>query len=299
MNEQEIKKAIETARSAVSDISDEKLRDKTYEIVLNNLLARHSEASARKSTSSSSSPLQAAGKDDTIPKASLRSTKKASEELGVDESDLVDYLDVENDHVELLHNIDLKNNYQEHICFAIVTLTLKKAFDESNEVIGLDIIKSVRQRGIANPQSFSNNVQKYPEFILVKAREGRAGNTYRITSKGYSAGKDFIRAILSGTSAQEAYDTIIEPKKKKSVASAKNTVTKTKSGMSAEVRNMLSQGFFDSFKTVTELQAELKSKGFFTRRQDIDAFVRKQLMKAENVLYREKKDGTWQYVKRK
>ena len=148
--------------------------------------------------------------------------------------------------------------------------------------------EAAKYKGIGTLVNLSTSLKKFPQYIIHKhGKKGSNSGSYKLTVDGYNYGVNLIQKFFSGEDVVElAEDT-------KSHKKVRN------SGLGKEVDRLYDEGFFEDFKKVTEAQKELKRRGFFNRRQDVDAYVRQNLMKTKKLLLREKREGTWHYVKRK
>ena len=89
---------------------------------------------------------------------------------------------------------------------------------------------------------------------------------------------------------------LLENKKIKTLTHVKKS--KNLEGISKDIHELIESGFFDLPKSIGEIAAELKRKGFFGQIQRVDSAVRKSFFKSKKLLDRVNENG-WKYFKRK
>jgi hypothetical protein len=288
MNSEKIKEFIGIAKESVSDIKDLQQREKTYEIVLNSLII--GEKTSNVESKPSEHVLSGFKKNALIQKKRdlSNSITILSKKFNVSPEKIEDYFEVNGTNFEILCPISMGSSAEEHLMFTILILTLKKiAFDE-RELNSADLRDMAKSKGIKSLVNLSTNLKKYSQFIIHKSgKKGSTNTSYKLTIDGYNKGVEYIKKILSGEK--------ISAESTPSVSRGKST----NSGMPKEIDTLYNEGFFDTFKTITDVRDELNKRTFFNRRQDIDAYIRQTLTKARGLLIREKKNKTWNYVKKK
>ena len=283
MNPEEIKNAIDTALLAVKNISDEKLKDKTYEIVLNNLLNRSKIAHTEET---SASTLE---KDKKIV---LPSYEALCNKFSVSREKINECFEFKNNEVEILTQISLSSNAYEQLIFTILTMTLRKIVFDERDIESSKLRESAGIKGISSLVNLSTNLKKYPTYIVHKTgKKGNTNTSYRLTIDGYNLGISIIKQILNSGKIPDILNELSENN-----APAK---IKRNSGLSKEIKKMIDEGFFSNFKSVNDAQIELNKRGYHNRRQDMDACIRQSYMKSQKLLLRDKKDGVWVYIIKK
>ncbi len=74
-------------------------------------------------------------------------------------------------------------------------------------------------------------------------------------------------------------------------------LSKPTSGLQRGVQDMVTDGFFDKPRSVSEARLELESKGIFRDIRVIDTAIRRDFFKKKKMLTRVKDGTNWKYVK--
>lgn len=277
MNPDKLKQAIAIATEATQHIEDKEIRIKSYEVILNNLLRRESDAKIAKSISAPSNKLNE------------NSYEVMASALNV-KSDLVrDFVEIGED-IRILHKIKRYNSIEEHALFLIIYLSARKKCYGTDEIDSGKLREVLATHQIQNINNLSKNVKKISRFVIHKS--GKIGSTktsYRITHEGVSYGLDCLKQIIEGTDPSKLDLNFFGIK---SISRSKNS-----SKVGSEINKLFEEGFFDSPKSSKEVVAEVRKRGFFNKRQDIDAYLRQVLLGKK--LIRDKTKGKWHYVKKK
>lgn len=283
MNSDKIKGLIESVRKAVEHIDDQKLKERTYEIVLNNLLS-----SSKIGLHATQEPERPEKIEEPNDKPLLNPIAILASKFKVDHEKVEDYFEFKNNSIHILHPLQTYFSNERHLLFTLVLLTIQKIVYDIREIDSSVLREAAKHKGISTLVNLSTNLKKFPQYIIHKhGQKGSNSGSYQLTVDGYNYGVSIIQKFFSGEDIVELAEDAKSHKKGRN------------SGLGKEVDKLYEEGFFDDFKKVTEAQKELKRRGFFNRRQDVDAYIRQNLMKTKNLLLREKKDGTWHYVKRK
>ena len=286
MTPEEIKKYIEIARKSVEGIEDKSLKEKTYEIVLNNLLSKKSTNKSKELESEAKTEKKTTKKESSDPYQEL------SKKFGISKENIEDYFEIKENNIEILYPLNLSSNIEEHFIFTLLILTLKKIAFGEREIDSTQLRESAKVKGLRSLVNLSTNLKKYPKYIIHKrGKIGSTNTSYKLTTEGYNKGIEIITKIVNGDPIKEEKTKV---KKTSNSSSSKRT-----SGLTKEIDKLFEEGFFDTFITVNTIKKELRKRGFFNKRQDIDSYIRKTLMKAKGLLLREKKNKVWHYVKRK
>lgn len=281
MNEKEMKEIIHMAWEAVSDIKDESRRTKTYEIILNNLLSK------------AKNPKIIEEKKKIPIASSEEYLDNFAKKLNVDKEKLEDFIEFDAEDINILFPIKRNSNREEHLIFSLMYLTTKRICFEEKEVESSKLRELMASKGISSLVNLSTNLKKFPSLIIHKAGKRGSTNTYyRLTIEGLSKGLGLLKEIIEKGNKVEG----IEADFLENTGNLKKRA-KRSSALSEEINKILDEGFFNEFKTVNKLMAELRARGFFNKRQDIDSYLRKILLGKK--LLREKIDGTWSYVLKK
>ncbi len=285
MKPENIKELIDIALKSVEDIKDQTLREKTYEIVLSSLLSKEKKPVEQIPVNKVEIPKEDNGFDEKTSNPILKIAGK----FNVDSFKIKDYFEFNGGDIEILFPISLKSVADEQLYFTLILLTLKKIGFDEREIDSADLRKSAKLRGIKSLVNLSTNLKKYPEYVIHKhAKIGSISGSYKLTTEGYNRGFEIIMNVLNG---QQMYQDS-NPKK-----SIKKKVKKSE--LTNELTKLYEEGFFDDFKSVTDAEKELKKRGFFNKRQEVDSSIRKVLTQSKKLLLREKINGTWCYVKRR
>ncbi|MFC1753568.1 hypothetical protein ACFL96_09285 [Thermoproteota archaeon] len=214
---------------------------------------------------------------------------------------VIDYIHFEGEHIEILADITRRSNAESQLLYTLLVLTIRKIAFSVREIDSSVLREGVATKGIRSLVNLSTNIKKFPSLIAHKrGKRGKINTAYMLTTEGYSCGLTLLKRLFGGEQLSDLDLSFLKSakikRKGKKGAKANNT---RKSGLNVEVEKMLGEGFFDQFRTVTEACTELRKRGFFNRRQDVDAVIRKSLMQSKGLLLREKQDRTWHYVKRK
>ncbi|PIN73756.1 hypothetical protein COV20_06065 [Candidatus Woesearchaeota archaeon CG10_big_fil_rev_8_21_14_0_10_45_16] len=280
MNEQELKEIINIAWSAVKDIEDKDRRQKTYEIIMNNLIGKAKKPEVVKERSKS-------------PITIIDSIEKLAKKLNIDKEKLEDFIEVDTDDMNILFPIKRNSNREEHLIFSLVYLTIRKLCLEVREIESSKLRELMASRGLGSLVNLSTNLKKFPTLIAHKSgKKGSTNTYYRLTIEGFSKGLWLLKEIIEKGNKVEK----IEADFLESTRGFKKRA-KRSSALSNEINMIIDEGFFTEFKSVNKLMNELRTRGFFNKRQDIDSYLRKVLLGKR--LLREKIDGTWNYVIKK
>jgi len=285
MNIKKIKECIEIASKAVEDIQDPKVRDKTYEIVLNNLMGGTKQVLSKVPMESKNDEKNGQLENGVPQNYSDIISKK----LNVERERVEDFFEINQGNVEILFPLNFKAIAEQHFVFITLVLTIRKIVNGDREVDSSQVREMAKTKGLKSLVNFSTNIKKYPEYIIHKhGKIGSTSGSYKLTIDGYNRGIELLKKIFDGETIAE----MEQPGRNKSKRTRDSNLTK-------EIDKLFQGGFFDTFKTVNDARIELKKRGFFNPRQDIDSYIRKILMQNKKMLIREKKEGVWQYVKRK
>jgi hypothetical protein len=280
MNPTEIRKAISIAKEATDHIDNQDLRIRTYGIVLNNLLGKK-----EITTMGSSSHTRLA----TESKIAKSTYELLSSKVGCKTEDIEDIIELKDD-VTLLFPIKRDSTIEEQAIFLLVYLTVKKVCLNEKEVSSSHLREIMSIKQISNLNSLSTNIKKLPSLFVHKSgKKGSTKTTYRITQKGVSKGLKLIKDIATN-GQQESID----------ISFLGNRVRKRKKGspgLSNEINQLYLEGLFNQPIPTKDVVKELKRRGFFNRRQDVDAYLRKVLLGEK--LIRDKMEGIWHYVIKK
>jgi hypothetical protein len=275
MNPEKLKKAIVLATDAVSNIEDKEIKLKSYEVILNNLI---------KEGLSEKLPLKTEKTKINTDLYSLLSNK-----LNLKEELVRDYIDL-GDELKLLFNIKRDNAVEEHLIFLLSFLSINKICYGEKEIKSSDLRRILAEHKISAINNLSTNVKKFNRFIVHKSGKiGSTNTSYRITEEGLSKGLIILSEILSGENSSKINLDFLGLKIVKR--------NKYNSKVGEEINKLLGEGFFKEYKKSKEVVSELRKRGFFNRRQDIDAYLRKSLLGKS--LLRDKINGTWEYVMKK
>jgi predicted nucleic acid-binding protein len=275
MNPERLRKAIVLAMEAVSTIEDKEIKLKSYEVILNNLLK---EGSAEKLPMKLEKNMI-----DTNLYSLLASKLNLKEEL------VKDYLDL-GDEPKLLFNVKRNNAIEEQIVFLLSFLTINKICYGEKDIKSSELRRILAEHKISAINNLSTNVKKFDRFIVHRAGKiGSTNTSYRITEEGFSKGLTILSQILEGKNSLDINLDFLGLK------ILKRNKYNSKAG--EEINKLLKEGFFNEYKKVKEVVSELKTRGFFNRRQDIDAYLRKSLLGKS--LLRNKINGIWAYVLKK
>jgi len=277
MNSVELQKAVAIAQEAIKDIEDEQLRLKTYEIVLNNLLGGKSGAVEKS--------------EKEIVKKDIAKTgpyKLLSSKIGVELDRIEDFFEISDD-VDLLFLVKRESTIEEHLLFLLVYLTAKKICFDNKEADSSHIREMMAIKQISNLTNLSTHIKKFPSLINHKTRKkGSIKTAYRITNEGIAKGLRLIKQIILEGKTNNISMDFLGPR----IIRKKNTT-----GLSNAINQLVSEGFFNNPIPSKKVVIELRKRGFFNRRQDVDAYLRKVLL--GNSLLREKVDKVWHYVIKK
>lgn len=280
MNEKELKEIINMAWSAVKDIDDKDRRLKTYEIIMNNLIGKTEKPEIVKEK----------GKNSLTTTDSL---EKLTKKLNIDNEKLGDFIEVDTDDMNLLFPIKRNSNREEHLIFSLIYLTIRKLYSEDREIESSKLRELMASRGLGSLVNLSTNLKKFPSLIAHKSGKRGSTNTYyRLTIEGFSKGLWLLKEVIEKGNKVEK----IEADFLENTGGFKKRA-KRSSALSDEINKIIDEGFFTEFKSVNKLKDDLRDRGFFNKRQDIDSYLRKVLLGKR--LQREKINGTWNYVIKK
>jgi len=283
MNEQKLKEIIRMTQNAVQDIDDKDTRLKTYELIINNLLNQEKKVHSTEQKE----------KIKEIIIESDNAIDRLSKKLNIDKDVIDDFIEFNGAEITLLFPIKRYSNREKHLIFALIYLTIKKICFEEKEIESSLLRELMANKGLSSLVNLSTNLKKYPSFINHKASKRGSTNTYyKLTIEGLSKGTQVLKELLSDRKQIEEMNIDFLDNKQGSKKRAGRS-----SALSTEINNLLNNGFFDTFRTVNELVEELKSRGFFNRRQDVDSYVRQSLLGKK--LLREKSGNIWRYVLKK
>ena len=275
MNPTEIKKAIALAKEAVNDIMDQELKLRTYEIILNNVLGKKNETNITH--------------HETF-KSRIQTNKSSYEllasKINCNPERIEDLFDI-NDDVFLLFPIKRDSTLEEQVLFLLVYLTVKTICFDQKEIRSSILREKMAMKQVANLKSLSTNIKKIPSLIIHKlGKKGSTKTSYRITHEGISKGLSIIQQITSDGSLNNLDMSFLGP-----------NITKKKkrsSGLTSAIDKLISEGLFNQPVAIKDVVIELRKNGFFNRRQDVDAHLRKVLL--GDKLLREKRNGLWHYM---
>lgn len=278
MELRDMKKAIVLATEAVKGMEDEDLKLKSYEVILNNLLKEKSDV---KVANIISTPKE---------KFNEGSYNLLNSRLNIkDEDKIKDFIEV-NKKIRLLFEIKRQNTIEEQALFLIIYLATRKICFVDSEITSTELRETLAEHQIKNIKNLSTNVKKLSRFIIHKS--GKIGSTktfYRITNEGSSYGLSSLKKIIEGEDPSNLDLSFLGIKAVKR--------NKTPSKVGPEITKLVEEGFFDEYKSSIEVVQEVKKRGFFNRRQDIDGYLRKVLLGKK--LFREKIKGKWKYIIKK
>jgi hypothetical protein len=275
MNPEKLKRAIAIATDAVSSMNDKDLKLKSYEVILNNLL----KSELSQETVSQMSP----PKEDNL---NTNSYQLLSKKLDCDENVLRDFIEL-GERPRLLFKINKDNAIEQQITFLLIFLSVNKICYGDQEIKSSTLREVLAIHQIQAINNLSTNVKKFGRFIVHKSGKiGSTNTSYRITEKGNSYGLSLLSEIIKGKNASELDLKFLGAK-----ISKRNKYT---SKVGNEIENLLNEGFFNEHKKSNEVVAELRKRGFFNRRQDIDAYLRQVLLGKK--LLREEINKKWSYV---
>ncbi|PIO07893.1 hypothetical protein COU59_02445 [Candidatus Pacearchaeota archaeon CG10_big_fil_rev_8_21_14_0_10_34_12] len=212
-----------------------------------------------------------------------------AKKLDLKEELLRDYIDLEKE-PKLLFNIKRSNSVEEHLIFLLSFLSVNRVCFDEKEIKSNELRRILAEHKISAINSLSTNVKKFNRFIVHRAGKiGSKNTSYRITEEGFSKGLIILSEILSGENSSKINLDFLELKIVKR--------NKYNSKVGEEINKLVGEGFFKEYKKSKEVVSELRKRGFFNRRQDIDAYLRKSLLGKS--LLRDKINGTWKYVMKK
>lgn len=214
-----------------------------------------------------------------------------SNKLNTKEENIRDYICLEKKNPKLLFDIKRENSIQEQIIFLLIFLSIRRICYGKKEIESSELRRLLAEHQISAINNLSTNVKKLKRYVSHKAGKRGSKNTfYRITEEGFSKGLEIISKILinkEDPSSMELNFLNIDDIKRK----------KNNSKVGEEIDRLVEEGFFKKHRKMKEVRIELRNRGFFNRRQDIDAYIRKSLLGKK--LIREKNKGIWEYVLKK
>lgn len=273
-----MKKAITIASEAVKDMEDKELKLKSYEVILNNLLKDKSNADVAAKISHSAQDTDIGSYDLLAKKLDLKETAKIKDFVEIGEE------------IRIFPQIRRENAIEEQALFLTIYLSIGKVCFDQVEISSSELREVLARHQIQSINNLSTNAKKISRFIIHKS--GKVGSTktsYRITHEGISYGLSLLKKIIEGENPSKMDLSFL------GIKSIKRSRTTSKVGL--EISKLLNEGFFDEYKTPQDVLKEVRTRGFFNPRQDIDAYMRKTLLGKK--LLRNKINKIWHYVKRK
>ncbi|MCK4553004.1 hypothetical protein KAT80_02270 [Candidatus Pacearchaeota archaeon] len=275
MNPEKLKRVIAIAREAVANIEDEDIKLKSYEVILNNLLKQDA-------------PQKQALWVKTEKTSEKNSYELLASKTGVDRNLLEDYIDL-GDEIRILYNIKRDSTIEEQSLFFLIYLTIKKICYGDLEVNSSKMREILAEHQISL-SNLSTHIKKVNRFIIHKSgKRGSIKTSYRITNEGIAKGLSILKEMAEGKDSSEINLKFLGAKITKR--------RKYSSKIGLEIEKLVQNGFFNEHKKSKEVVEEIKKRGFFNRRQDTDAYLRKVLLGKK--LIREKINKKWHYVLKK
>jgi len=271
-----LKRAIAIAREAVANIEENEIKLKSYEVILNNLL--------KQDAPQKTPPLN----DKTKKSIEKDSYELLASKVNVQKQLIEDYIEL-GDGIRILYRIKRDVAIEEQALFFIVYFTINKICYGDPEVSSSQIREILAEHQVTL-SNLSTNIKKINRFIIHKAgKRGSIKTFYRITNEGIAKGLSILKSITEGKDSKEIDLEFLGTRTIK-----RNKYT---SKVGKEIKDLLTDGFFNEPRKSSEVVTELRKRGYFNRRQDIDAYLRQTLL-GKNLL-RDKIQGIWKYVIKK
>lgn len=276
-----MKKAIVIASEAVSGMEEGDLKLKSYEVILNNLLKNKTDVGIVTKICPQKEDTNSGSYDVLAKKLELKNPVI-----------IKDFVEI-GDNIKIFPKIKRDNAIEEQALFLIIYMAIRKTCLDQIEINSSDLREVLANHQIDSIKNLSTNVKKISRFIVHKS--GKIGSTktsYRVTHEGISYGLSSFKKIIEGEDPSKMDVGFFGIKSVK-----RNKTSKTTSKVGLEITKLLEEGFFDDYKTPGEVLKEVKRRGFFNRRQDIDAYMRRTLLGKK--LLRNKINKIWHYIIKK
>lgn len=184
----ELKEKIKLAQQAVEDVSDPKLKEKAFEVVLNNLIIGTKQQVA--TLQNDNQPIQT---QNNLTNNSLYNFLNAA---NITEQQITNIFDLDGESIRIIGAIPGNTDSKKQRNATLILLTAKHYIKSEREVDVPELKKILEDLGIGSLVNLSTNLKGFENFIIMKGSKGSKSTSYRITNPGITQGVELIRGMV-------------------------------------------------------------------------------------------------------
>jgi len=284
-----LKRELESAHKAVADLP-EPLQSQAFGKLVEKILEKEYGSHARFAKSLIPPQDVSNALAEKLPTANVSELMR---KLDVDMAKLEDYIEIKGDDTRLLFPTRRDLDLEEIVLFTVVYLSIRSICYGQREIESSKLREAMSTKGVS-VQNVSTYLKRYPSLIIHRGgKRGSTNTSYRLTTEGLTHGLEILKQVIhEGIRVKDLKLTFLGDERN---AGKRRGIKST--GMSAAINERVATGFFDEFKSINQLVDELRKRGFFNPRQDVDSYLRKVLLGKR--LLREEHNGIWEYVLKK
>ncbi|MCZ7384017.1 MAG: hypothetical protein O8C67_09500 [Candidatus Methanoperedens sp.] len=185
----EIKQFIKRAEESVKDVSDEKLKIKAFEVVLNNLVKSSIE---KKFIPCSEKPKPKDAVDISVGKLNKDNLLNA---LNISDNQLNNFVDFDEDDFRILSHIQDKSETKKQQQATLIILTIKYYCYGDREINTSELKNKLKDMGIKSLENMAANLKDFENYIIKKGKQRSPATVYRITDPGIKEGLRLITEL--------------------------------------------------------------------------------------------------------
>ena len=278
--------AVKKSEEAVKEIYDPKLKLIAFETILKDVLSNKSPSNLNSKNS----------------KIAEHETKKKSIKENQIMNKFVSFTGIQSKDLELVFQIyedkktfKIVSDFQydlgkwSQITFVLLRLFGNYLINNDRKSLSLPVIREMKNYGygkLPNINAFMRTIS--PSIVHVETKGKKSENTYQLTERGIGEVKKLIQEIVKNKG--------IVPLDKTHINFPSKVAKRSISPLKIQISDQITDGFFNSPRTIKELKQKLSEKGNFHERSIIDSKIRTGFLNKK--LRRLKMDGKWHYVKK-
>ncbi|MBS3105140.1 hypothetical protein J4234_02700 [Candidatus Woesearchaeota archaeon] len=185
----ELKEKIKLAQQAVEDVIDPKLKEKAFEVVLNNLISGNNQLVPILQTDSQ--PIQTQNK---VTNDKLYNFLNAT---NVTEQQITNIFDLDGESIRIIGAIPGNTDSKKQRNATLILLTAKHYIKNEREINVPELKKTLEDLGIRSLVNLSTNLKGFENFIIMKGSKGSKSTSYRITNPGVTQGVELIKGMVA------------------------------------------------------------------------------------------------------